>query len=79
MRNMLIGFVVGLLVGATVWAAGPLSPQDPGIRSRPDRLWEQDRGSSLKEWMQQREQDTLFQQQRHNLMEEVDRLKRRPC
>lgn len=79
MRNVIAGFIGGLLVGAAVSAAGPPTSVDPSVHSRPDRLWEQDRGSSLKEWMQHQEQERLFQQQQHNLTEEIDRLKHKPC
>ena len=79
MRTLLIGFVAGLLLGASVWAAGPPAPVDPGVRSRPDRQWDQDRGYSLREWMQQRQQEGLFQRQQHDLLQEIDRLEHRPC
>ena len=79
MRNVIAGFIAGLLVGAAVTGAGPPISGDPGSRSRPDRLWEQDRGSTPREWMQRHEQERSLQQQQHNLTEEIDRLKHEPC
>ncbi len=79
MRNTILGFIAGLFLGVTVSAAGPPLSVDPGVRSRPDRLWEQDRGSNIKEWMQHQEQQRMFHQQQHNLTQEIDRLKQKPC
>jgi len=39
MRNMIEGFVAGLLVGAAVSAAGPLIQAEPSVRLRPGRPW----------------------------------------
>ena len=79
MRNILVGFVLGLLVGGSVWAGGTqmLSPVAPG--TRPDRLWEQDRGAALREYQQQLQQKAVPERQLPELGREVERLNRTPC
>lgn len=69
MRIILLEFVLGLLVSSSVWAGGSqmFSPATSG--SRPDRLWEQDRGAALRE----------YQQQLHGHGREVESLKHKPC
>jgi hypothetical protein len=79
MRNLILGFAAGFMLGGAVWASGPLILPPPGPSSRPDRQWEQDRGSSLREYFQQRQQEGLFQQEKQDLRNEIDRLNRRPC
>lgn len=79
MRNILFGFVLGLLVGGSVWAGGSqlFGPAAPG--SRPDRLWEQDRGAALREYQQQLQQKAVHERQLHELGQEVESLKHKPC
>jgi hypothetical protein len=79
MRNILVGFVLGLLVGGSVWAGGSqmFGPAAPG--SRPDRLWEQDRGAALREYQQQLQQEAVHERQLHELGREVERLNHTPC
>lgn len=79
MRNLIVGFVLGLLVGGGVWAAGPMMVPPSGQGTRPDRQWEQDRGASLREYLQQRGLERSFQQEKQELTDEVERLHRRPC
>ena len=79
MRNILVGFVLGFLVGGSVWAGGSqmFGPAAPG--ARPDRLWEQDRGAALREYQQQLQQEAMPEQQLHELGREVERLNHTPC
>jgi hypothetical protein len=81
MRNLILGFLAGLVVSGAVWAAGPtLMPFGQSApSSRPDRLWQQDRGASVQEYLQQREQASVHEQQEHDLKQEVERLKHQPC
>lgn len=80
MRNLLLGFLLGLSVGGGVWAAGPMTmPAPSGPGTRPDRQWEQDRGASLREYMQQRAQERSVERERQELTDEIERLNRRPC
>ena len=80
MRHMLFGFVLGLLVGGSVWAGGGSQMfGGPTPRSQPDRLWEQDRGAALREYQQQLQQNTVHDQQLHELKGEVETLKHKPC
>lgn len=74
MRNILFGFVLGLLMGGSVWTGSSqmFGPAVPG--SRPDRLWEQDRGAALREYQQQLQQKTVHERQLHELGREVESL-----
>jgi hypothetical protein len=81
MRNFLVGFMAGLALSGVVWASGPtLFPSTqsaPG--SRPDRQWEQDRGGSVREYLQRRQQEGLHEQRESQLRQEIERLKHQPC
>jgi hypothetical protein len=80
MRDLFLGFLLGLSVGGGVWAAGPMTtPAPSGQGTRPDRQWEQDRGAGLREYMQQRAQDRSVERERRELTDEIERLNRRPC
>jgi len=80
MRKMLLGFVLGLLVGGSVWAGGGSQMfGGPAPRSQPDRLWEQDRGAALREYQRQHQQDVVHEEQLNELKREVESLKHKPC
>ncbi len=79
MRNLVVGFLLGLLVGGSVWAAGSLAPAPSGPGARPDRQWEQDRGASLRDAMQRYGLERSFQLEKQELTNEIERLHRRPC
>ncbi len=81
MRHLILGFVMGYIVSGAGWTAGPtLMPSgQPTPSSRPDRLWEQDRGASVREYLQQRQQERAHEQREHELKQEVERLKQQPC
>jgi hypothetical protein len=79
MRNMVLGFVLGLLVGGSVWAGGGSQMFAPTLRSQPDRLWEQERGAALREYQQQLQQNMVHEQQLHELKREVETHKHKPC
>ena len=80
MRNILFGFVLGLLAGGSVWAgSGSQMFGQPAPGSRPERLWEQDRGTAIREYQQQLQQEGVHGQQLNELKGEVESLKRKPC
>ncbi len=62
MRNMLVGFLLGLLIGGSVWAGGGSQMFGaPAPRSQPDRLLEQDRGAALREYQRQLQQEAVHE------------------
>ena len=79
MRNILVGFVLGLVVGGSVWAGGSQMFGPAAPDSRPDRLWEQDRGAALREYQQQLQQEAVHERQLYELRREVESLKHKPC
>ena len=80
MRNILLGFVLGLLVGGSVWSGGGSQMFGaPAPRSQPDRLWEQDRGAALREYQRQLQQDMVHEAQLNELKRDVESHKHTPC
>ncbi|MBA2252465.1 MAG: hypothetical protein H0W13_07140, partial [Nitrospirales bacterium] len=67
MWNVLVGFVGGVLISGAVWAGASTIYPSPSPNSRPDQLWEHDRGAAIKQYQQQRQQDILQEQQLRNL------------
>ena len=80
MRNIIVGFLLGLLVGGSVWAGGGSQMFGaPAPRSQPDRLWEQDRGAALREYQRQVQTDAVHEEQLNELKREVESLRHKPC
>jgi hypothetical protein len=81
MRNFVAGFIAGLVLCGVVWASGPtvFPPVPPPPGSRPDQRWQQDRGSSVTEYLQRRQQEGLHEQRESQLQQEIERLKHQPC
>ena len=80
MRNIIVGFLLGLLVGGSVWAGGGSQMFGaPSPRSQPDRLWDQDRGAALREYQRQLPQESVHEQQLNELKREVESQKHKPC
>ena len=80
MRNILFGSVLGLLAGGSVWAGGGSQMfGQPAPGSRPDRLWEQDRGAAIREYQQHLQQERVHDQQLNELKREVESLRNKPC
>ena len=61
MRNLMLGFVLGLLVSGIAWANSASTGMQQPHLSRPDRLWELDRGASGREYLQQRQQEMDYE------------------
>ena len=79
MWNGFVGFLCGVLMsGAAVWAGTSTIYPSLSPNSRPDQLWEHDRGAAIKQYQQQRQQDILQEQQLRNLQREGE-LRHRPC
>ena len=80
MRNIIVGFLLGLVVGGSVWAGGGSQMFGaPAPRSQPDRLWDQDRGTALREYQRQLQQESVHEQQLNELKREVESQKHKPC
>lgn len=77
MRQWLSGFFFGVVISGTAWVGATTLYQapSPSQHSRPDQLWEQDRGAAIKQYHQQRQHDILQEQQLRTLQE----LKHQPC
>jgi hypothetical protein len=63
MKNLAAGFVLGVVLSGTLWAFASNSsmPSTPG--TRPDQLWQQDRGAAVQRYLEQRQHDILHQPQ----------------
>jgi hypothetical protein len=78
MRQLFIGFVLGAAVNSIVWAGAGNTVFQPNARSRPDQLWDQDRGSAVREYLHQRQADIIREHTQDDLKRE-NQLKRPPC
>ncbi len=78
MRNLLLGFIGGIFLSGAAWVNASTIHQASPQQSRPDQLWEQDRGAAIKQYQQQRQHDILQEQQLRNLQHEEE-LRHRPC
>ena len=78
MRNVLVGFVCGVLISGAVWAGASTIYPSPSPNSRPDQLWEHDRGAAIKQYQQQRQQEILQEQELRHFQREGE-LRHRPC
>ena len=78
MRNVFLGFLCGIFLSGTVWAGASTIYPSPAPQSRPDQLWEHDRGAAITQYQQQRQQEILQEQQLRSLQREAE-LKHRPC
>jgi hypothetical protein len=65
MRKLVLGFVLGVSVSGIVWAGGGQTPMQSQLNARPDQAWEQDRGTSGRGYLQQRQQE-MYQELKLN-------------
>ena len=80
MRNAIIGFLVGLSLSASVWAgSSSTGVQSRPQASRPDQLWEQDRGAAIKQYDEERQQQSRYEQDLKQLQREMEQRNHRPC
>ena len=79
MKNLALGFVLGVFLSETVWAvaSSPSMPSPLAQRTRPDQLWQQDRGAAIQRYQEQRQHDILLEHQFRK--EQGDETLRRPC
>lgn len=77
MKSLIVGFGLGLSFSGTLWAiaSGPSLPSGQG--TRPDQLWQQDRGAAIQRYQEQRQHDLLLEHQFRK--EQGDGPLRRPC
>lgn len=78
MWNVLLGIICGVGMSGALWAGASTIYPSPSPSSRPDQLWEHDRGAAITQYQQQRQQEILQEQQVRNLQREAE-LKHRPC
>ena len=80
MRNAIVGFLVGLSLSASVWAGtSSTGVQSYPHASRPDQLWELDRGAAIKQYQQERQQQSRYEQDLNQLRRDAEERNHRPC
>jgi len=80
MRDALVGFLVGLSLSASVWAgSSSTGVQSRPQASRPDQLWELDRGGAIKQYQQERQQQSRYEQDLNQFRREMEQRDHRPC
>ena len=77
MKSLILGFGLGISLSGTLWAIASSPSLPPAHGTRPDQLWQQDRGAAIQRYQEQRQHDMLLEHQFRK--EQGDGALRRPC